>query len=230
MKIHRFFVEDELLDRGQIRIFSGELLNQLKNVLRFKKDENIILFNNTGFDFLVSIQEYERDSILFFIIEKYQNITTPQRETYLFVSIIKKDNFEWIVEKATELGVSHIIPIVSQRTEKKDINRDRLKKIIIESSEQSGRGTLPVLYDISLIESTLENYRHIRSIVWEPLSTKFTKEEVDSCIGSYIGPEGGWTMEEIDLFRKHNVPVRSLGPQVLRTETAVISTISMLVF
>jgi 16S rRNA (uracil1498-N3)-methyltransferase len=176
------------------------------------------------------IESYENNSVLLSIIESAQNKVLPVRETYLFVSIVKKDNFEWIAEKATELGVSHIIPIISERTEKKDINIDRIKKIIIEASEQSGRGTIPILSEVIDLNTALTNYGHIKSIVWDPLATKFSTQDIGSSIGAYIGPEGGWSSKELELFKQHSLMIRSLGPQVLRSETAVIAVISRLVF
>jgi 16S rRNA (uracil1498-N3)-methyltransferase len=127
-------------------------------------------------------------------------------------------------------GVSHIIPIISDRSEKKDINNDRINKIIVEASEQSGRGTLPILYEVTDLKSALSNYGHIKSLAWDPSAVKFSTEDILDCTGTYIGPEGGWSQQELDLFSEHGIKVKSLGPQVLRSETAVIAVISQLVF
>ncbi|MDO8430458.1 MAG: RsmE family RNA methyltransferase, partial [Candidatus Taylorbacteria bacterium] len=110
MKLNRFFCEEKIGNNKSIVITRDDLVNQLKNVFRLTKGDEVILFDNTGFDFLASIQEYEKDSVSFSIIKSYPNNVLPIRETYLFTSMVKKDNFEWIIEKATELGVSHIIP------------------------------------------------------------------------------------------------------------------------
>ncbi len=211
-------------------ITRDSLVNQLKNVFRLKIGDEIVLFDGTGFDYLVSISGYEKDTVSFNVKSVNENIVLPVRETYLFGSIIKKDNFEWIVQKATELGVSHIIPIVSDRTEKKDLNVERMKKIIIEAAEQSGRGTLPILYDVMGLEDALHSYGHVRSVAWHTNATKFVSQDVNDSIGAYIGPEGGWSQDELDIFAKHGVHTRSLGPQILRSETAVIAVISRLVF
>ncbi len=206
------------------------LVNQLKNVFRLKTGDDIILFDGSGYDYLVTISGYEKDTVSFTVKSVNENVVLPTRETYLFASVVKKDNFEWIVQKATELGVSHIVPIVSDRTEKKDINTERMQKIITEAAEQSGRGTLPILYGVTELEEALHNYAHVRSIAWHTVAPKFVSQDVSDSIGAYIGPEGGWSPLEIEIFKKHGVHTRSLGPQVLRSETAVIAVISRLVF
>lgn len=230
MRIHRFFSHQELVGKTTMLITHGSIVNQMKNVFRFTKGDKVILFDNSGYDFTAVIEGYEKDSVSFSIIETNENTVLPTRETYLFASVVKKDTFEWISEKATELGVSHIVPIVSSRSEKKDLNLERIQKIIIEAAEQSGRGTLPVLHEVIELESALIKYAHIKSIAWHPLSVKFVSQDIADSIGAYIGPEGGWSQEELDLFKTHGVHSRSLGPQILRSETAVIAVISRLVF
>lgn len=230
MKLNRFYTEDKVGENKAISITRDSLVNQLKNVFRLVKGDEVVLFDNSGFDYHVLIEEYNKDTVSFTVKEVNQNIVVPQRETYLFVSLVKKDNFEWISQKATELGVSHIIPLISERTEKKDINLDRVKKIIIEAAEQSGRGTLPVLYGVTDLPTALSKYGHIKSIAWHTLASKFVSQDVAESIGAYIGPEGGWSPAELDLFRDHGIAAKSLGPQVLRSETAVIAVLSRLVF
>lgn len=230
MKIHRFFLSDKLTEKDSITITSESLVNQLKNVFRFDIDDQVILFDNSGYDFVFSIKNFEKDSVMLSKVSTHENIVLPERETYLFASLVKKDNFEWIAQKATELGVSHIIPIMSDRSEKKDLNIERIQKIIIEAAEQSGRGTLPILYNITDLSSALINYAHIKSIAWDPTAAKFVSQDIISTIGAYIGPEGGWSPQELELFKQHNIHTRSLGPQILKSETAVIAVISQLVF
>lgn len=230
MKLQRFFCENKIENNSSVVITHAPLVNQIKNVFRLRVGDRVILFDNTGYDFLATIDSVSQDSISISVVEVNKNVVLPIRETYLFVSIIKKDNFEWVAQKATELGVSHIVPISSSRSEKKDLNFDRIKKIIVEAAEQSGRGTLPILSEIMNLESAISTHSHVKSIAWHPLSEKFVSQDISDVIGAYIGPEGGWSSEEIDMFMKHNIPVRSLGPQVLRSETAVISVVSLLVF
>lgn len=230
MKLQRFFCDEPLSGKNSVVITNDSMVNQFKNVFRLVKGNDVILFDNSGSDFHCSIDGYDSNKISMIINKILKNTVLPVREIYLFASIIKKDNFEWIAQKSTELGVSHIIPIISERTEKKDINIDRIKKIIMEAAEQSGRGTLPVLSEVLDLKSTLEKYGHIKSIAWHTDAQKFVSQDISNTLGAYIGPEGGWTTAEEELFKKHGVHMRSLGPQVLRAETAVIAVISRLVF
>jgi len=230
MKLQRFFNEEKLSGKNSLVITRESLVGQLKKVFRFVKGDEIVLFDNSGFDFNYVIEGYEGDGVSLTLKKVTENIVLPLKVTYLFVSLVKKDNFEWICQKATELGVSHIIPLVSERTEKKDINIERIQKIIIEAAEQSGRGTLPVLCPISDLESALLKYAHIKSIAWHTLAPKFVPRDLEENLGAYIGPEGGWSPAEEEIFKKHGVHARSLGPQVLRSETAVVAVIAKLVF
>jgi len=219
-----------LAEKNTISVTSENLINQFKNVFRFNKGDKVILFDGTGYDFLCAIDNIDKEQITLLKEDTIKNTVLPQKETYLFVSLVKKDNFEWIAQKATELGVSHIIPIVSDRSEKKDLNIERINKIIIEAAEQSGRGTLPVLCAVTDLASAIENYSYVKSIAWDPNATKFVSQDIDINLGVYIGPEGGWTTNELELFTQHGINIRSLGPQILRSETAVIAVISHLVF
>lgn len=230
MKLNRFFCEQRLKDLTSVTLHSISFLKQVRNVFRLEIDDKIILFDNSGYDFLSTINKYEKDCVTLSILESNKNNVSQEKEIYLFASIVKKDNFEWIVQKATELGVSHIIPILSERSEKKNINIERINKIIIEASEQSGRGIIPTLHDIYSLDLALNKFGNIKSIVWDPQAIKFSREDLVETVGTYIGPEGGWSSKEINLFENNKIIIRSLGPQILRSETAVIATLSTLVF
>ena len=230
MRLHRFYVQEKIGTEDHLTLHSPELLNQLRNVFRLKSGDQVILFDGSGKDFTVSIEDFEKDAVRVSVSIREENNVLPTRETYLFASLVKKDTFEWIAEKATELGVSHIVPIMSARSEKKNLNEDRLRKIITEAAEQSGRATLPMLHDIIDLETALSTHRHVQSVVWHTKAPKFVSQDVQGTFGAYVGPEGGWSESELSLFKKYNMTVRSLGPQVLRSETAVIAVISRLVF
>ncbi len=231
MKLQRFYVADPItMSTAPVTVPSIELLNQLKRVLRMVEGDQVILFDNSGMQYLAAIYSYQSESVSFNILEKQDGGAKPQRETWLFTALVKKDNFEWIVQKATELGVSHIVPLLTSRTEKKDFNRERLTRVSIEAAEQSGRATLPVIHDILKLADAVSEYSYVRSIAWDPYVEKFTHQGIEDMNGSYIGPEGGWTQDELQIFKDHGIRIFSLGPQILRTETAVVAVLSQLVF
>ena len=147
----------------------------------------------------------------------------------LFCSLVKKDNFEWVLEKGTELGVSGFVPILSERSEKKNLNMERGKRIIREASEQSGRGVMPNLYGVHDLSRALETF-DMDFVAFDPTGKPFDKDDImkGGRIGILIGPEGGWSGSELELFRQKDISVYSLGTQVLRAETAAVSISSLL--
>ncbi len=159
----------------------------------------------------------------------------PARDIYLCAAVVKKDTFEWIVEKATELGVTHIIPVMAERSEKKSLNEARLQKIAIEASEQSGRGSVPTIQTIVELKEAIDILKAkdgIESIAFHTDAERFNPQDVhrDIPVCVFIGPEGGWTIDEVDMFHKNQIKVVCLGSQVLRAETAVVAALSQLVF
>lgn len=230
MKLHRFYIRDGVGGETQVVVHLPNFLNQTKNVLRLKVGEEVMVFDNSGFDFKAQIEKYTKDSVTLSIIDKVRNSVGLERETWLFASIVKKDKFEWIAEKATELGVSHIVPLISSRTEKKEINSERLLKILVEAAEQSGRATIPILHDTLTLSSAIYKYQDVKAVVWDPTAEKFSRDDLKEVSGTYIGPEGGWAPDELELFKTNKILLRSLGPQVLKSETAVVATLSQIVF
>ena len=162
------------------------------------------------------------------VVEKKPNENIPKKEIHLFQSVIKKDNFEWVMEKGAELGVSYFHPIVSERSEKKNINFERVGKIIKEASEQSWRWSLPILGELADLKNALNN--NFIASAFHPIGDKFNKNdfEKDKILGILIGPEGGWSDKELELFKEKGVKILSLGSQILRADTAAIAVSSLL--
>lgn len=241
MRLHRFYIENNISDKGEIKVVSQAFLNQVKRVFRLGSGDKLVLFNGSGFDYVCEITDYDKDSVYLRLIEKKENQGKPKTKVILFSSIVKRDKFEWIAEKTTELGVSQIIPVISRRSEKKDLNEDRLKKIIIEASEQSGRDEIPELHEVISLEQALEllgemknnssnNRKEIITIAFHPEGDDdFEKLSSDKTYAIFIGPEGGWADEEISLFHRNNISVKTLGSQILKAETAAIAAVSKLI-
>ncbi|NQV88167.1 MAG: 16S rRNA (uracil(1498)-N(3))-methyltransferase [Parcubacteria group bacterium] len=229
MKIHRFFVEQEIANKEEIIISDSSLLNQWRNVFRFHSDDVVILFDNSGFEYVSEIVSLSKKESVLKIIEKNKNNNIPKKDITLFISLIKKDNVEWVLQKGTEIGVSRFVPIVSERSEKKDLNMERARKIVEEASEQSGRGVLPEVYEVIKLADVFEKFS-IPKIAFDFSGEKFEKEKFDKSdrLGLLIGPEGGWTENELKMFKERDVMICSLGPQILRAETASIAVASLL--
>jgi 16S rRNA (uracil1498-N3)-methyltransferase len=229
MKIHRFYISEQLPTPSATTILpftlsSSELYNQMNRVLRLRISETVILFNGDGFEYVSTIVSYPKKNVIEFeIVEKKPNNSAPKRELTVFFSLIKKDNIELILQKGTELGVTHFVPILSNRSEKKGINLERAEKILVEATEQCGRGVPPTIEEVVHIKDVLKD-TGVPMIVFESGTQAFSATEFNSTnkLGILIGPEGGWTPEEIEFFEHKKAAFRSLGNTVLRAETAAI--------
>jgi 16S rRNA (uracil1498-N3)-methyltransferase len=150
------------------------------------------------------------------------------------MAMIKKDNFELVTQKVTEIGVTHIIPILCEHSEKKKLNMERLNKIVLEASEQSGRGDIPTVHDIQTLEEVFQKgILPQEKIVLHPEGKTLKKyfeglNQVKS-FAVFVGPEGGFSPKEIELLNSYNVPAVTLGSQILRAETAAIAISSLLI-
>ena len=235
MKIQRFFfrlaplAQDELLS-GKIVVDDKDLIHQWRNVFRMKAGDEIVLLDNSGFEYPAKFVVLEKKSVEFEILNKIKNEVVPKREVVLYQSLIKKDKFEWVVQKATELGVSEIVPLLSERSEKKDLNMERLAIITREAAEQSGRGTMPRLNEIKRLAEILDGIKNC-CVVFDfsgiPFSN-FSERSTLNALRCFVGPEGGWSPGELDLFKSKNIPVVSLGSMTLRAETSAVAVASLL--
>ncbi len=229
MRLHRFFVSDPLEGKDSIVIRNRELHHQLKDVFRFQVGARVILLDNSGYEFEATITSFELNNLQFDIASSQKSKNIPQKEITLFASLIKKDNFEWIVEKGTEIGVSHFVPVLSERSEKKALNMERANKIIQEASEQSGRGILPKLFDPVSFEQALTV--DVPLFAFHLDGRKLTEHDLAlEKLGILIGPEGGWSEREVALMKEKKIPILSLGDRVLRAETAAIVIPALFLF
>lgn len=223
MKLHRFYIPQKVVEGHLQPVVFPELVHQMNKVLRLHIGEKVIFFNGDGNEYVSSIVSYEgKETVVLKVEETVPNTVSFNKELYLFFSLIKKDNTDWILEKGTEVGVSHFIPIVSSRSEKKDINIERAQKIVTEATEQCGRNIPPTIHPVTRLEDVFEKF-DMPFIVLEKGAPELGKESMKyEQIGLLVGPEGGWTKEELELFKNKKVIFCSLGPTVLRAETAAI--------
>lgn len=256
MRLHRFYITEKVGARTEITIHSTELVNQVRRVFRLKSGDSLVIFSGTGFDYECKIDGFGESNkiksdneVRLHVATTKRSAFSPARNIYLCASVVKKDNFEWIAEKATELGVTHIIPVMSERSEKKALNEPRLKKIAVEASEQSGRGDVPQVLPIMSLQETISFLKSgainnsdepgvakkkepVNLIAFHTEGKTFSENKPDakSPLALFIGPEGGWSPSEIERFHNNNIPVLCLGSQILRSETAVIAALSQVVF
>lgn len=185
------------------------------------------MFNGSGFDFLCEISVLTKQNAVLSVLSSQKNIVIPKREVWLYSSLIKKDKFEWVVEKGTEIGVSHFVPVISERSEKKNLNLERLKRILVEAAEQSGHAVLPTLHPVVSLKEALETLS-VPAIFFDAAGAVFTHSASENTVAVFIGPEGGWSEKEKEIFGEKNIPSLSLGTMTLKSETAALAAASLL--
>jgi len=232
MKLHRFYVGDSLeLDR-KVWVNDQDLLHQWTRVLRFRPDQEIILFNNLKEERLYKIDRIEPKAVHLSLITE-MDAKTPKSEIYLCFSLLKKDKNDWVLQKATELGVRHFVPLISDRTEKTGFDVERATKIVIEAAEQCGRSDIPNVREPIALETAIEELNDKADIYVAEQGSKvetrdmIIEEDKDS-IGVFIGPEGGWSDAEKQLFQDNKLEHLPLSEFTLRAETAAILAVAVM--
>ncbi len=218
-KIHRFITKYNRKDE-YLYVEDKDALHQWKNVLKLNIGEEIIITNEDQKEFLVKINELTREKATLQIIKEKINKSEPEKQVHLYLAILKKENFELALEKATEIGVKSITPIITERTIKTGLNIDRLKRIAKEASELSGRSTTPEINEITKFEKAIEISKG-EKIIFD-IDGKKIEDKNNQEISIFVGPEGGWTENEINLAKEKGTRVASVSPLTLRGETAAI--------
>ncbi len=222
MKIHRFIIPDNLRT-GDLEIRDKEIIGQIKNVLRLKVGEKIIIGNGKGQEAMAKITGIGKSSVVLKVQSLRENDNESKNSVTLYCSVLKKENFEFVVQKATEIGIKRIVPVISERTIKFGLNQERLEKIAKEAVEQSGRGMAPVILEPMYFEEAVTNTSEMDGVFFFDSSGKPIKENsLNGEIAIFIGPEGGWTDLEVSLAKNNGFIIVSLGKLTLRAETAAI--------
>ncbi len=220
MKLHRF-IGDFDLNKDIIEIEDAELANQIRNVLRLKIGEKIVLSNGQKEEVEATIIESNKKYIEVSVGKVTKPAREPKKSVTLFSAILKRENFELVVQKATELGATKIVPLMTERTVKTGFNRERLEKIIKEASEQSGRTTVPEIAEPTKFVEAIDEVNPKESVLFDLSGSPLTSNLSPlSCI--FIGPEGGFTDQEVKIAKDAGIKIGSLGDLTLRGETAAI--------
>ena len=228
---------------SNIRLFFNESLSNnitsnlgktqshyITKVMRLSIGENFSLFNQNG-EWEAKITQITKGLVEFSITKQLRSIIN-EREIWLAFTPIKFNYLNLMIQKATELGVTRFIPILSERTIVRKINQNRINKIIVEASEQSNRLKIPKLDQIDKLDNFLKNNQRT-NIVFGDLNTdniKFNLKNSDPvCI--LIGPEGDFTIKERkNILKLKNITSLKINENILRSETAAISLISIISF
>ena len=219
---------------GQTSInIQGQEYHHLINVRRFRVGEQIWLVNGDGLSALTTIANIGSKSCELKILSEERGRGELNNKITLAVANLKGDHMNLVVEKATELGVYEIIPLLTDHTIKKGINLDRLNRIAIAAMKQSRRSRLPSIRELTKLEDLLTETRqavHIFCHGDEARAQLVSLNEIKNSehIYVFIGPEGDWSKDEIDLARNSDYTFTGLGPRRLRAETAAIHAVGLL--
>ena len=221
------------IEENSTNLLSKEHTHYVVNVMRLKRGSNINFFNSEG-EWKSEIIFLDKDRVEVKIIEK---IKQPKElsNIELAICLVKKNPMETILQKATELGVSKITPIISERTEVKELNYDRANKIVIESTEQSNQLSPPKISEVIKLKDFLNNLDGSSKLLFADVnSTQNLKAEtlkLGNPISVLIGPEGDFSpSERHSILGNSNVTSFTISRNILRSDTAVISAISLVNF
>ena len=200
----------------------------IHKVMRIKEGQNFSLFNQSG-EFEAKVENIIKGIVEFSVEKKLRSADNPT-EIWLAFTPIKLNYLNLMIQKATELGVTRFIPLLSERTVVRKINEKRVKKIIIEASEQSNRLNLPTLDKLKNLEEFLKENIDI-TIHFGDLNSKNKKIDIkrDEPLCILIGPEGDFSIKEREIISKmKNIIPININKNILRSETAAISMISII--
>lgn len=228
----RFFVDE--VRNGHAHI-EGEHARHLTNVLRVEVGQKYELSDNRNV-FLAEIESARKSDVVFKMLEKMP--PEPERvRIFLYAALVKFDHFEWMIEKTTELGVSEITPVIAIRSERgldraAEKRLERWRRIALEASQQSRRARLPEITEAASLKNVLDAQATHRYVLdetgGEPLLGALPAERHrDDSVALLVGPEGGWTDAEREQFSGVGWTRVSMGPLILRAETAAIAAVSL---
>ena len=243
--MYRFFVGQDQIDLEQKRIcITGSDVNHIKNVLRMKKGEKVLISDSESREYTCQIDEISQGEVQLVIEEGEEaNRELPSR-IYLFQGLPKGDKMELIIQKAVELGVYEIIPVDMKRTvvkmdsKKQEAKLRRWQGISESAAKQSKRIVIPQIHPVMKFSEALK-YAENLDVCLMPYelaeNMQYTRKILGDIrpgqsIGIFIGPEGGIAPEEVEMAWDNQVQSITLGRRILRTETAGMTVLSILMF
>ena len=228
----RLYHQDNIVE-NTTSLLSKEHTHYVTNVMRLKRGSNINFFNKEG-EWVSEIIFLEKDRVEVRFLIKVKG-PSKLSNIELAICLVKKNPMETILQKSTELGVSRIIPIISDRTEVKELNHERAKKIIIEATEQSNQLNPPLISKEIKLKEFINNLNGSTKLLFADINSKHKlkqdniKEEEFKIV--LVGPEGDFSALEREIILSYSkvIPFK-LSKNILRSDTAVISAISLINF
>ena len=236
MVMQRFFIDPKYINGNDVS-FPEDIEKQIRKVLRLESSDAVVVLDNTGMTYLVELQVKRGQPIQGIIVDKEPGRAEPQVGLRLCFSLSKKEKIEWIIQKCTEIGVTVFQPFISSRSLVQDAEsfenkRERYLTIAKEAAEQSMRSIMPVIMPVLSYEALVaEKSNTVKLIPWEGTATVERLNVEMLCLPGgqmpaeicvLIGPEGGFSREEVDQAEEYGFQQVSLGDSLLRMETACV--------
>ncbi len=238
--MHRFFLPEDWLADGTVTI-TGRLVHRLRHVLRLGAGDNIIVLDNSGWEYEVELQKVDSSKVAGRVIRKSLAVAEPRTKITLYQALLKGNNFEFVLQKCTEIGVAGFVPVICERCVAGEPDGRRLSRwrsIIVEAAEQSRRGKLPTLHKPISFTEACRSASGVSLLPWEVekaqgisdvLRVHHQTEKIPQ-FSIFIGPEGGFSPHEIGVAQSSGVEPVSLGPRILRAETAGLVTAAVTLY
>lgn len=234
MRHYRVYSDTALALGAQAELDKGAA-KHLAAVLRVGLGDTITVFNGDGFNYLCSVLEITKSALSVRVVSKSDPENESSLATTLGLAVSKGDRFEWAIKKATELGVTSIAPLLTQRVDVRlppdrwAKKRSHWQQVVIAACEQSGRAFVPTVCDAQPVANWLSTLDAETRFVLDPKALGAAKPaDEPRHIALLIGPEGGLTDEEVALAKANHFVGLSLGPRIMRTETAPIAALSII--
>ncbi len=230
----RLYFPGKLSLKNEVKL-ENKQVHYLINVMRKKIDDTVLVFNDVNGEFLAKISKIYKKTIIIDLIKKTREVQV-ENDIWVLFALVKKTPTEYIVQKATELGVSKIIPVITERTITKNLNLKRMKDIAIESSEQCERITIPKVCALQKLKDVIEFWDNKRIIYFgdetirnnNSVKQNYQNLPSKSFGAILVGPEGGFSASETSYLREKDfIKPIDLGPRILRSDTAVIASLSI---
>lgn len=239
----RFFVDADQINENDI-IIKGSDVNHIRNVLRMTTGDEVTVSDGHGMDYFCRIAAIDKEEILLDIVDNWHSFVELPAKIYLFQGLPKADKMEWIIQKAVELGVYEVVPVITKRTvvkldpKKEEKKRLRWQSIAESAAKQAGRALIPSVAECMTFEKALRMCNGLDSalIPYEKAEgMQHARDQIRSVhgahsIGIFIGPEGGFEESEIEAAKAAGAVPITLGRRILRTETAGLTMLSILMF
>ena len=225
---------DKKLNLGLDLVLEKEDTHYLKNVMRLREGDYVFLFNSKDGEFKGEIISSDKKNTKIKLISKIENINKEGKISLIF-SLIKSSKLDYLIQKCTEVGVKNFFPVISEKSIAKNLNIERIEKIIKESCEQSNQLYLPVIHTVEKLEKKLKSLNKNSVVFFADINS--ANKKIDEVIKDnkncefylLIGPEGDFSLKERDLLKNMNncIPI-SLGQNILRSETAAVVGLALL--